>query len=165
MATIRMPSNIKLRRDEVGRGKEPIYDELLEDFFATEAEWKRRGLKGLAFIIVPKDKMMKKNAETMRVMLNERLEAWGPEGKEKNLRPEVKVRARLLTEKLRDESPEDFEGFELREKVVFIETRDQENDPYDKSEKGIAKTLGETEETKGTAPRKAKPAVPKAKAR
>lgn len=140
MATIRMPSNIKLRRNEVGRGKEPIYDELLEDFFATEAEWTQRKLKGLAFIIVPKDKMVK-NPETMRVMLNERLEKWGP--KKENKRFDVKVRARLLTQKLFDESPEDFEGFELREKVVFIEARDKDNDPYDPSEKGIPKNQGE----------------------
>jgi len=142
MATIRMPNNIKLRRNEVGRGKEPIYDELLEDFFATKAEWERQGFDGLPFIIVPKEKM-KKDPETMRVMLNERLEKWGPEGKEKNLRFEVKVRARLLTERLRDESPEDFKGFKLRQKVVFIEARDTAKDPYNPSEKGVVKRDGE----------------------
>ena len=140
---IRTSSNVKVPKPGTplpvgagrkGRSVEPLYDEIIETYL--DSLKKGQTWIAVASKVIKKDK---KKVETLRMMLNQRLEARKP-----NLRYEVKVLVPVLTQEMKDEDKQGyFDGYELGDRVVLLAQRDQESDPYDPSEKKVVKNQGQ----------------------
>ena len=144
MGQARVPSNIKIRPGGTGKGRTPeaIYGQLIEDYLATKASWPDTEVR--PWMVVPGT--TGKRPLTLQVMLNERLTTMG-------LRETTKVRLLKLTEEdLKGPNQQDYKGYEPDEegaiRVVILEERDQENDPYDPSERGTVKNKPKADRAK-----------------